>query len=48
MADEQGHGPGVTTLVAVSTTRPERPHRLDRLGPLFASLWLFFLVNPLL
>lgn len=26
----------------------DRPTRLDRLGPLFASIWLFFLVNPLL
>lgn len=26
----------------------DRPTRLDRLGPIFASIWLFFLLNPLL
>ncbi|MEI5675640.1 MULTISPECIES: sensor histidine kinase [unclassified Nocardioides] len=26
----------------------DRPTRLDRLGPFFASIWLFFLLNPLL
>jgi two-component system sensor histidine kinase DesK len=26
----------------------ERPGRLDRLGPFFAGIWLFFLINPLL
>jgi two-component system, NarL family, sensor histidine kinase DesK len=38
----------VTSLPVMSETRPERPQRLDRLGPLFAGIWLFFLVNPLL
>lgn len=32
----------------MSETDPDRPHRLDRLGPVFASIWLFFLLNPLL
>lgn len=26
----------------------DRPTRLDRLGPLFAGIWLFFLLNPLI
>lgn len=32
----------------MSETRTDRPTRLDRLGPFFASIWLFFLLNPLL
>ncbi|MDF1604198.1 histidine kinase [Nocardioides sp. YIM 152315] len=32
----------------MSETEPARAHRLDRLGPVFASVWLFFLVDPLL
>jgi two-component system, NarL family, sensor histidine kinase DesK len=38
----------VTTLDRVSDTEPDGPSRLDRMGPLFASIWLFFLLNPLL
>src|SRR5262249_38129178 len=55
MADEQGHRSGVTgTSVLAVTTGPtdqqtgiatERP--VGRLGPLFAGIWLFFLINPL-
>ncbi|WP_395695074.1 sensor histidine kinase [Nocardioides sp.] len=30
------------------TEEPTRPTQLDRLGPLFAGVWLFFLVDPLL
>jgi two-component system sensor histidine kinase DesK len=32
----------------MSETPGGHPNRLDRLGPLFASIWLFFLLNPLL
>jgi two-component system sensor histidine kinase DesK len=32
----------------MSETAGGHPNRLDKLGPLFASIWLFFLLNPLL
>jgi len=44
MADEQGHGSGVTTLTDMSESQPTQ---IGRLGPLFAGIWLFFLLDPL-
>jgi two-component system sensor histidine kinase DesK len=32
----------------MSETPGAHPNRLDKLGPLFASIWLFFLLDPLL
>jgi len=32
----------------VPTIEPRRPSLLDHLGPVFAALWLFFLLDPLL
>jgi two-component system sensor histidine kinase DesK len=44
----------VTTVLTVSTTQPveqavgvQSPAPVGRLGPLFAGIWLFFLINPL-
>ena len=57
MADEQGHGAGLTNVLTVSQdVRAEpvvaeegadNPTPVGRLGPLFAGIWLFFLINPL-
>ena len=47
LADGQGHGPGVTTLPAMSEQRTP-PNQMARFGPLFAGVWLFFLLDPLL
>ena len=41
----------MTTVLDVSEQRsgvPESPTPVGRLGPLFAGIWLFFLLNPLL
>ena len=32
----------------MSETPPAHPNRLDRTGPFFAAIWLFFLLDPLL
>ncbi len=38
----------MTTLASMPQTEPDRPTRLDRLGPVFASIWLIFLVDSVL
>ena len=53
LADEQGHRPCLTSLTAVSQDDVRGATHLAtgavaRLGPLFAAVWLFFLLDPLL
>ena len=45
----------MTTVLTVTDTKPvedgldaDPPTTVGRLGPLFAGIWLFFLLNPLL
>jgi len=57
VADEQGHGAGLTNVLTVSQdVRAEpvvaeegsdNPTPVGRLSPIFAGIWLFFLINPL-
>jgi two-component system sensor histidine kinase DesK len=51
MADEQGHGAGLTpaTVTGMSTTPVDldRPSGPRRWGWMFAAIWLFYLLNPL-
>jgi two-component system sensor histidine kinase DesK len=55
VADEQGHGAGLIATVAAMTQVSGTPGGIDldpppgarRWGPVFALVWLFYLLNPL-